>query len=122
MSRRLYTILYRRGHFFEKIVRFAGGMIRRLWSLLGANRYDLVVIHRRAFPIWTPFTRYLIRRIRRPIVFDFDDAVFLKDRSSLGRRLLSFLKRPAKVADLIAQSSRVIAGNESLAASRPSST
>ncbi len=114
MSKRLYAILYQRGHLFEKVVRSVWGAIRRLWNLLRTNRYDLVVIHRRAFPIWTPFSQYLIRRIRRPIVFDFDDAVFLKDQSTFGRRLLSFLKRPGKVASLIAQSSHVIAGNEFL--------
>src|SRR5258707_15817619 len=52
---------------------------------------------------------------RPPIVFDFDDALFLPSVSD-ANRLIGALKQPQKVASIIRRSAHVVAGNEYLAA------
>jgi glycosyltransferase involved in cell wall biosynthesis len=51
---------------------------------------------------------------RPPVVFDFDDAIFLPSVSD-ANRLIGALKLPQKVATIIRRSRHVIAGNEYLA-------
>src|SRR5262249_27608145 len=59
--------------------------------------------------------RLIAARGRPPIVFDFDDAIFLPNVSD-ANRLIGVLKRPQKVAAIIRSSDHVITGNEYLAA------
>ncbi|MFQ5913956.1 MAG: methyltransferase domain-containing protein [Nitrospinota bacterium] len=115
MSRRLYSILYREGYWTEKWLRLAASLVRRLFVLLKANRYDVVVIHRRVLPLWIPGAASLIRRIRRPIVYDFDDAVFLSDtRGGWWGKITSTLGQHKLVDVILRASAEVIAGNDSL--------
>ncbi|MBI2880074.1 MAG: methyltransferase domain-containing protein [Candidatus Tectomicrobia bacterium] len=114
LSRRLYWILYREGYFLEKWVRLAASLVRRIFILLRANRYDVVVIHRRILPFWLPWAGYFLRRIRRPVVYDFDDAVFLSDTRGGLAKIASWLGQPKQVAEILRASASVIAGNESL--------
>ncbi len=115
MSQRLYSIFYKEGRRLEKFLRLGGSLVRRILVLLKANQYDVVVIHRRIFPFWNPIARFLFRRIRRPIIYDFDDAVFLSDnRGSVLGRLASKLGQPKQVAEILKASTIVIAGNQAL--------
>lgn len=59
------------------------------------------------------FEKRLVRSGAK-IVFDFDDAIWLKDISA-GNQSLSWLKNPAKTAGIICLSDMVFAGNKYLA-------
>ena len=51
--------------------------LRRLIGLIEATSADLVWLHCEFFPYWPGFTETLAATaIRKPIVFDFDDAIF----------------------------------------------
>ncbi len=114
MSRELYSILYVKGHRLRKVYYFVKAFFRYLWVLLAASKYDVVFIHRRIFPIWTPFNTWLLRRLPSGIIFDFDDGIFLSNKSDLRERIYTFFKQSHRVRDIIKLSSRVIAGNEFL--------
>ncbi len=115
MSRRLYSIFYGEGRRLEKFIHLGVSLVRRIFVLLRANRYDVIVIHRRVLPFWNSFARFLFRRIRRPIVYDFDDAVFLSDtRGGVLGRVASWLGQPKQVTEILKASTVVIAGNEAL--------
>jgi glycosyltransferase involved in cell wall biosynthesis len=110
-----FRLVYRPGHLWKKVTAFAGLTLGRLRSLRGLSQYDLVFIYREAFPIGPPLIeRWLARPGRPPIVYDFDDAVFLDNVSDANRFIVS-LKWARKVPEILRLSTRVIAGNDFLA-------
>ena len=55
----------------------ARAYLRRLASVLEARRADVVWLHCEFFPYWPRVAESLAARgVRKPIVFDFDDAIF----------------------------------------------
>jgi glycosyltransferase involved in cell wall biosynthesis len=106
----LFRLLYRPGHVPEKAAALLSRTVDRIRAL--RQRYDMALIHREAYPIGPPLIeRWLARRV--PIVYDFDDAVYLPNTSD-ANRMIGFLKRPAKIAEVIRLSTEVIAGNAHL--------
>ena len=90
---------------------------RKRWETLRAGCYDLVFIHRELFPLGIAAGMTLLgeelRRTKCPLVYDFDDAVFLPHRKNRG--LAGKLENARSVRDLIAGSQQIIAGNSFLA-------
>lgn len=111
-----FRLVYKPGQYLRKAVTFAGLSLRRLGSLASASHFDVIFIYREMFPVGPPLVeRLLAARGRPPIVFDFDDAIFLPSVSE-ANRLISALKQPGKVSTIIRHSDHVIAGNDYLAA------
>lgn len=114
-TREFFRLVYRPGHYARKTALFLQRSLDRLASLVGEASYDLLFVYREAFPIGPPLVeRLLARRGRPPMVYDFDDAVFLPNTSS-ANRVISFLKYPRKVGTIVEKSATVIAGNDYLA-------
>ena len=56
------------------------GFVRRLGLLFAVPGYDAVFIHREAAPIGPPVLEWIIAKVlRKRIIYDFDDAIWLKD-------------------------------------------
>jgi glycosyltransferase involved in cell wall biosynthesis len=85
------------------------------WSWLAlpaALRHaDAVIVQRRLLPSWQ---LSLVRRGARRLVFDFDDAVFLRD--SYARRGLHSVRRLLRFQRTVAAADAVVAGNPFLQA------
>jgi len=111
-----FRLVYRRGHRLRKAVTFANLAVRRLDSLRDVSQFDAVFIYREIFPIGPAFVeRLLTLPGRPPVVFDFDDAIFLPSVSD-ANRFIGALKQPGKVKTIIRLADHVIAGNDYLAA------
>lgn len=95
-------------------VRVAGSYLRRLARLMTARRYDVLWIHYELFPyLPAPFER-LAGWARKPIIFDFDDAVFhMYDDAKLP--LARFLLK-GKLAPLLRKAAACCCGNPYLQA------
>jgi glycosyltransferase involved in cell wall biosynthesis len=111
-----FRLVYRRGHHARKAAAFAALSLRRLRSLRSVADYDLVLLYREIFPIGPAIVeRLLALPGRPPMVFDFDDALFLPSVSD-ANRLIAALKFPGKLATIVRVSDHVLAGNDYLAA------
>ncbi|UCD06628.1 MAG: glycosyltransferase family 4 protein [candidate division WOR-3 bacterium] len=113
VSSEFYGILYAAGNVLDKIRHTIQGCTSRVRDLRSASDYDLVFVHREAFPF---FTTVVERRLasKLPLVYDFDDAIYLMNPTKPS--LLPLLRNPAKVKTILGVSSCVIVGNEHLAA------
>jgi glycosyltransferase involved in cell wall biosynthesis len=110
-----FRVVYKPGRYIRKAFTFAALSAKRLDVLRDASRFDLIVVYREAFPIGPPLVeRWLTGRGMPPIVYDFDDAVFLPNVSNANRFLVS-LKWAGKVPKILSLSTSVIAGNDFLA-------
>ena len=113
-------VLYAGGRFATKMIGMLDGYGRRAAELKRLGDFDAAYVYREAAlgrPTW------LEARVARalPMVYDFDDAIYLPATSAANARL-SFLKDPGKTAKLCALAAQVTVGNEHLAAwARPRS-
>jgi glycosyltransferase involved in cell wall biosynthesis len=96
-------------------MKFFGLAWRRLEEMFEVGQFDLVWLYREAIPIGPPVVEWLISQRRIPIVYDFDDAIFLPGAVSDANKAIAFLKNPGRVAQVIRRSDRVVVGNEYLA-------
>lgn len=80
-------------------------LLRRLGGLLTARRYDLIVVQKDLAPWMPPLFEMLLERSGVPIVYDIDDAVWLRYDGAP----FSFLR--GKIPRLVAASDAVLAGN-----------
>ncbi len=109
-----FNVLYEPGNRFAKCYYFMLGTILRLFDLVRIFQYDIVFIHREAYPIGGAFFETILALLRKPFIFDFDDAIFLSG-FSCPNNFIERYKNPAKVAKIIKMSRHVIAGNHYLA-------
>ncbi len=113
-TREYFELVYQPGRGVRKAASFVGLALRTLNEALTAGSYDLVFIYREAIPLGPPLIERLIARQGKPIVYDFDDAIFLPAVSEANRSI-SFLKDPGRVARIIELSQEIVVGNEFLA-------
>lgn len=114
-SREYFKFVYRPGNYLRKAAGFTALTIRRLKELSSIRDYDLVWLYREAIPIGPPVVERRIAKMGIPIVYDFDDAIFLPAVSE-ANRAVSFLKNPRRVSQILGISTQVTVGNEFLAA------
>lgn len=109
-----FRLVYKRGNYVHKALSFLRLAMRRFQELGDLENYDLVFLYREAIPLGPPLIERAIARRGKPIVLDFDDAIFMSNVSE-ANRAIAFLKNPGRVAEVIAKSTRVVVGNEFLA-------
>lgn len=109
-SSEFYDVLYRSGHTARKGWYFLVSSLNRLLDLVRSREYDLIFIHREAFPLGPAVLEWFLSRSRAPIVYDFDDAIWQPNWSETNRVFRS-LKCSAKIGTIMSVSRKVIAGN-----------
>jgi glycosyltransferase involved in cell wall biosynthesis len=108
------AILYSKGNYFKKF-RIAVNAYRQRWhNLREIKKYDLIVLYREAILTRSTFFERKMAKSGVPIIFDFDDAIWVKDVSA-GNRWLSFMKNADKIRKILPLCTHVTAGNEYLA-------
>ena len=110
-----YRRLYEPGGTLRKAVQCAAALGRRVLQVVEAQRADVVYLYREAFVFGPALLEPLLEH-RVPVVFDFDDAIYLLDTSQANARVGRLLKDPGKVGRIIAGAAVTTVGNEHLAA------
>jgi glycosyltransferase involved in cell wall biosynthesis len=112
----LMGVLHRPGRLLRKVAGLLRALCRRV-AQLGTARsrdHDVVYIHRALFLLGPPVLERAISLLRKPVIFDFDDAIFLPHTSRANRRF-GWLKFPGKTAEICRLSTQVVVGNAWLA-------
>ena len=91
----------------------ARALWRRLRSLADASDVDLWLVQREAFFLGNHWGEWLASR-RAPVVFDFDDAIWIRALSSANSRY-AWLKNVDKIPRIVQLAHTVVAGNDYLA-------
>lgn len=98
------------GNFAAKVLGLTAGIVRRISHLRNLSKYDVIFIYRAAAIIGPAFIERLIKLSGRPIVFDFDDAIFLQHTNE-ANKLFSWLKFAGKTGSICRLSTSVTVGN-----------
>jgi glycosyltransferase involved in cell wall biosynthesis len=106
----LYRILYRPGHGLEKAARFSSAALGRMRDLRDAREYDVLFVYRECFPFGPAWMEEHLARLGRPIVYDFDDAIYLPT----GSKLKDMVRVPQKTLAITLLADEVIICNEHL--------
>lgn len=110
---RTYDQLYRRGHTLRKTSSTAKSLAQRVQDAIASTRGDVAFLYREAFPLGPPLIETFVEK-RVPVIYDFDDAIFLGGTSEANAFLARF-KQPEKVDRIIELSRITTVGNEYLA-------
>jgi len=98
----------------KKLQLVAEGLVRRFAAVKKARDYDLVYILREAALLGPPVFERMVHKTGVPIVYDFDDAIFVSYRSP-SNGYLSYLKFAGKTKTICGLASHVMVGNPYLA-------
>ena len=113
-NEQLAGLLYQQGHSASKVAGVTAGFARRFRLLSSVRQFDAIYIFREAALFGPPIFESLIKRTKIPIVFDFDDAIFVSYRSP-SNGYLSYLKFAGKTSKICAMAAHVMVGNPYLA-------
>lgn len=98
----------------RKILILIKGFLGRLTTIFVLHRFDFVFIHREVAPIGPPVFEWLIAKVfGKKIIYDFDDAIWLTDRSDESW-LTKKLRGRNKISAICKLSYKVSAGNQYL--------
>ncbi len=111
---RLRSVLYKEGRFWAKTLGMSRAILKRFRDVVKASDYDVVYLFRTASFVGPALLERLLKFRNNPIIFDFDDAIYLTNTSDANKRF-GWLKFAEKTADICKISTSVTVGNSHLA-------
>jgi glycosyltransferase involved in cell wall biosynthesis len=109
-----WGVFFKSGNTLVKLATLIAGFTKRVIVLVKSPMYDFVFIHREAAPLGPPIFEWIIAKVlRRKIIYDFDDAIWLTDRQHESL-LFRIAKWRSKVGTICKWAYKVSGGNEYL--------
>lgn len=109
-----WKALYRDGSTLKKIFAIIRAFSRRFLLMFSVYKYDFIFIHREASMIGPPFFEWFMTKVlRKKIIYDFDDAIWLPNYSESNARFQR-LKMYRKVNKIMKWANKITVGNEFL--------
>jgi glycosyltransferase involved in cell wall biosynthesis len=113
-DKNLRDVLYTSGQWLRKGIGISKAFIRRSSTMVHLKSHDLVYVFRESALFGPSIFERIVHQSRVPLVFDFDDAIFVRYRSP-ANGWLSLLKAPGKTRTICKLASHVMVGNHYLA-------
>lgn len=113
-DKNLRDVLYTSGQWLRKGIGISKAFIRRSSTMVHLKSHDLVYVFRESALFGPSIFERIVHHSRVPLVFDFDDAIFVRYRSP-ANGWLSLLKAPGKTRTICKLASHVMVGNHYLA-------
>jgi glycosyltransferase involved in cell wall biosynthesis len=114
LGRSTMAALYQPGRRLRKAAGLTWALFRRLGVVAALRRCDVVLVHRAANLVGPAWVERLVRVAGRPLIYDFDDAIYLLHTSSANSQT-AWLKFPGKTARICRLAQRVVVANAGLA-------
>jgi glycosyltransferase involved in cell wall biosynthesis len=101
------------GKTIRKIVYTVLGLAKRLSDVIQAGNYQVIWLHKEAFPFGPPWIEKIIKKRNSRLLYDMDDAFWTHPPQfvQIGKKW----RDPQRIAKIISFSDLVLAGNEYLA-------
>ncbi len=111
LSPEAWKILYKPGHISQKVIQIFWGLMRRYVLLFRVSKFDFVFIHRETAPLGPPIFEWMVANLlKRKIIYDFDDAIWIPNVSQ-SNRVFGFLKRFRNTETLCRLAYKISCGN-----------
>lgn len=110
MSSEFFKIIYKKGNSLRKFYFFILSTFKRMRDLAQCGKFDLIFVHIEAFPFGPPLIEWIASRLKKVLVYDFEDAVYLPNFKG-ENKIFNSLRCPGKFYRLINFSDHVIVCN-----------
>ena len=107
-SDRMQSILYNKSNKIEKVFWVLRAYLKRIATVFSLKRYDLIYVFLWVTPFGYPLMEKLYVSINPNMVYDIDDAIFMK-AESLVNRSIDFIRGRSKPFFLMKHAKHVIA-------------
>jgi len=115
LSLSAYERLYSMGYVVSNLISLLWGFAKRIFHLYILRSADFVFLFREAAPIGPPIFEWFISRVlRRKIIYDFDDAIWLTDKQNESK-IEKVIRWRNKVSSICRWSHKISCGNLYLA-------
>ncbi len=115
LNEKNYAVNYKPGLLFLKAWVVIKGFIKRISLLLKVKKFDYIFIYREAAPVGPPVLEWLFSKVlRKKVIYDFDDAIWMPYMVTEGSFLTRFFKNKAKVKKICRWAATVSCGNKYL--------
>ena len=111
MDEPMYRLGHMRGHTLAKTGALLRAVLRRLWVLRRWREFDALYLQRELLPLGPPLIERALKRRGATILFDYDDALFIK-KASRFNPIATFFRSPAKTREMFRLADCTVAGND----------
>lgn len=111
MDDELYALSFAPGRTLRKTWLAMKATIARVRTIMRHRDHDIVYMQRELLPFGPPLLERWMRRRGAVLLFDYDDALFIK-KPSRYNPIATALRAPGKVSELFGLADYVVAGND----------
>ena len=111
MDSRMYALSFAPGRTPAKFAATLTAVFRRIWALRSFKKYDIIYMQRELLPFGPPVLERLMKASGACLMFDYDDALFIKKPSRYSR-VATLMRSPEKALKLFRLCDCVVAGND----------
>lgn len=111
MDLEMYELYFSPGSTLRKMWFLIRALAARLSSLRDYRQYDIIYMQRELFPIGPPWVERYFRKKGMKLIFDYDDALFIK-KPSRYNPLATLFRSPDKTLKIFDLVDCVVAGND----------
>ncbi len=109
------AVIYKQGQYIKKTELALQSFLKRLSIVNRAPGYDLIYVFREASVLGPPLIEHKLQNCGVPVIYDFDDAVWLRYISPTNGYASLLKGTPGKTRTLCRLAAHVMAGNNYLA-------
>ena len=98
ITSKMYGVIYKKGKLFTKVFFLCKALWRRFWVCVCLWKYQMIYIHLESSPLPFLCLEKVARFLKKPIIYDLDDAIFLGKNKGFRKWVKSHIKIPKQIS------------------------